>query len=48
MVEFGVVVLVIFHDLNFVVRYCDRLLLLEWGRVYVLGMLVEVLRVEFL
>lgn len=33
----GGVVMVILHDLNLAARYCDRLLLLEAGRVYALG-----------
>lgn len=33
----GVAALVILHDLNLAARYCDRLLLLEHGRVQALG-----------
>lgn len=40
----GVAVLVILHDLNLAARYCDRLLLLERGRVQALGSPAEVLQ----
>ncbi|MBV2134970.1 heme ABC transporter ATP-binding protein [Pseudomonas sp. MAP12] len=40
----GVAVLVILHDLNLAARYCDRLLLLERGRVQALGTPAEVLQ----
>ena len=40
----GVAVLVILHDLNLAARYCDRLLLLERGRVQALGTPTEVLQ----
>lgn len=33
----GAAVMVIVHDLNLAARYCDRLLLLEHGRPYLLG-----------
>lgn len=39
----GAAVLVILHDLNLAARYCDRVLLLQEGRPYVLGTPVEVL-----
>ncbi|MCQ4348144.1 heme ABC transporter ATP-binding protein [Pseudomonas stutzeri] len=40
----GVAVLAVLHDLNLAARYCDRLLLLESGRVHALGSPVEVLQ----
>lgn len=39
----GAAVLVILHDLNLAARYCDRVLLLQEGRPYVLGSPAEVL-----
>lgn len=39
----GAAVLVILHDLNLAARYCDRLLLLQQGRPYLLGSPAEVL-----
>ena len=44
--ESGAAVLVILHHLNLAARYCDRLLLLEWGGAHALGTPVEVLRAE--
>jgi len=40
----GAAVLVILHDLNLAARYCDRLLLLEGGRPFVLGTPQQVLQ----
>ncbi|MNE94524.1 Hemin import ATP-binding protein HmuV [compost metagenome] len=40
----GVAVLVILHDLNLAARYCDRLLLLQRGRVHALGSPEQVLQ----
>lgn len=40
----GVAVLVVLHDLNLAARYCDRLLLLERGRVQALGTPAQVLQ----
>lgn len=40
----GVAVLAILHDLNLAARYCDRLLLLERGRVRALGTPEQVLQ----
>lgn len=42
--ERGVAVLVILHDLNLAARYCDRLLLLQCGRVHALGSPEQVLQ----
>ena len=42
----GAAVLVILHDLNLAARYCDRLLLLEGGRPFVLGTPQQVLQAE--
>lgn len=39
----GAAVLVILHDLNLAARYCDRVLLLQEGRPYLLGSPAEVL-----
>ena len=39
----GAAVLVILHDRNLAARYCDRVLLLQEGRPYVLGSPAEVL-----
>jgi len=41
--ERGLVTLLTSHDLNLAARYCDRLLMLERGRVYALGTPEEVL-----
>ena len=42
----GAAVLVILHDLNLAARYCDRVLLLQEGRPYLLGSPAEVLAAE--
>lgn len=42
----GVAVLAVLHDLNLAARYCDRLLLLQDGRVQALGTPEQVLRAE--
>jgi iron complex transport system ATP-binding protein len=42
----GAAVMVILHDLNLAARYCDRLLLLEHGRPYLLGSPDEVLAAQ--
>ncbi|MDQ7986364.1 heme ABC transporter ATP-binding protein [Pseudomonas sp. G34] len=44
--EQGAAVLVILHDLNLAARYCDRLLLLNDGRMHAVGLPAEVLRAE--
>lgn len=44
----GAAVLIILHDLNLAARYCDRLLLLEEGRVRALACPQEVLQPESL
>jgi iron complex transport system ATP-binding protein len=38
--------MVIVHDLNLAARFCDRLLLLEHGRPYLLGSPDEVLATQ--
>lgn len=42
--ERSVAVLIILHDLNLAARYCDRLLLLDEGRVQLSGTATEVLQ----
>lgn len=44
----GAAVLVIVHDLNLAARYCDRILLLQDGRPYVVGTPHEVLQADAL
>ncbi|PAQ15673.1 ABC transporter ATP-binding protein [Bacillaceae bacterium SAOS 7] len=44
--ETGLTVISIFHDLNLASLYCDRLLLMENGRIHGLGMPSEVLKEE--
>lgn len=44
----GAAVLVILHDLNLAARYCDRILLLEQGRMHALDSPEQVLRPESL
>jgi iron complex transport system ATP-binding protein len=39
-------VVAVFHDLNLAAEYCDRLVLLERGRVVAVGKPVEVLTTE--
>jgi iron complex transport system ATP-binding protein len=44
--EAGVTVAAVFHDLNLAAEYCQRLLLMDRGRVAALGTPVEVLTPE--
>ncbi|MCX5886557.1 MAG: ABC transporter ATP-binding protein [Proteobacteria bacterium] len=41
--EFGVTVIMVLHDLNLAGEYCDRLILLNQGKVYMIGRPQEVL-----
>lgn len=44
----GITTVIVLHDLNLAARYCDRLVLLEHGRVVADGPIEEVLRPEVL
>lgn len=46
--ELGVTTIIVLHDLNLAARYCDRLALLQGGRVVAAGSTDEVLRPEVL
>jgi iron complex transport system ATP-binding protein len=46
--ERGLTVVLVSHDLNLASQYCDRLLLLDHGRMVAIGTPQEVLRVEIL
>jgi iron complex transport system ATP-binding protein len=41
--EFGLTVIVVLHDLNLASEYCDRLVLLDAGRLRKIGLPAEVL-----
>lgn len=44
----GVTTIIVLHDINLAARYCDRLVLLDQGRIIVTGTVDEVLRPEVL
>jgi len=46
--EYGLTVLVVLHDLNLASQYCDKLLLLDKGKVYKIGKPFEVLTYEII
>lgn len=46
--EFGLTVIVVLHDLNLAGEYCDRLLLLNQGRIHKLGRPEEVLTYQII
>jgi iron complex transport system ATP-binding protein len=46
--ELGITVIIVMHDLNLASEYCDRLVLLSEGRLYKVGMPIEVLTYEII
>lgn len=46
MADQGVAVIVVMHDLNLAARYCDRLLFLKQGRIYIEGDVADVMTAD--